>query len=720
MKSNNQVLGGILQSGNQYVIPVFQRYYRWNRPEWEKLWTDLEALQQPVKTGRHFMGFLVLVPELPMPGKITTFHLIDGQQRLTTLSLLLCALRDAASAAGCEELAEEITQTYLVHPFKKGRERFRVYPRQRDCDQYIAAVDGLEVVEGRIGSALRYFRERLEAIPQAGTDEGLRTFLALLTHRLEFVHATLEGENPYNIFKSLNSTGVPLGAADLIRNFMFMHVPVESQDEFDGRLWRPLEQQFEDANGWLDGGTLSAFLRDFLMQAGQYVSPEGTVDTFQDGYSATDFDPIAVTEQLVRAAAWYRVIIGRRADVDPKVEAALSLLRQLESSTTHPLLLNLYARRGREELTAEQMEKAIRLLAGFILRRLVCGESSRAYGRTFVQACTVLGAAADEDLRAFLEARGHPDTPRFKDAFVRFGLYRSRYARAVLEALERATNHKEQAGLTNAQIEHIMPQTLSADWYAALGPDAEQIHANWLHTPGNLTLSGYNAELQNKPFAVKRQGYRSSNIVITRQLARHTEWGEAEIRARGQALAEMAVTIWPGPDHPPAPVTNGNGKGTVVSGSIPGLQLEYWTAYSEYVAEHRSTLRHSRPVGTNYLNVSLGRTGFALIVYANMRDRRIGVSLYLNGPMAKAQFRLLEDQRAAIEAEIGAPLVWVDDPKQVKTEIILTNSVDPTDRDQWPAHHQWTLAKLEAFDRTFRPRIAMIATDERQFEAALR
>src|SRR5205085_3671596 len=128
----------------------------------------------------------------------------------------------------------------------------------------------------------------------------------------------------------------------------------------------------------------------------------------------------------------------------------------------------------------------------------------------------------------------------------------------------------------------------------------------------------------------------------------------------------------PGPDHPPSPVTNRNGKGAVVSGSIPALQLEYWTAYSEYVAEQRSTLRHSRPVGTNYLNVSLGRTGFALIVYANMRDRRIGVSLYLNGPMAKAQFRHLEDQRAAIEAEIGAPLVWVDAPKQVKTEIILT------------------------------------------------
>src|SRR5262245_30124272 len=129
MKSNNLTLGAILNSPNQYVIPVFQRYYRWDQPEWDKLWADLTDLQLPEKTGRHFMGFLVLVPEGPEPAKITRYYLIDGQQRLTTLSLLLCALRDTAKAAGHEELACEVGLTTLEHQFKKGPTASGFIPR---------------------------------------------------------------------------------------------------------------------------------------------------------------------------------------------------------------------------------------------------------------------------------------------------------------------------------------------------------------------------------------------------------------------------------------------------------------------------------------------------------------------------------------------------------------------------------------------------------------
>ena len=124
MKSTNLTLGQILTSPNQYVIPVFQRYYRWDQPEWDKLWTDLAELKQPGKTGRHFLGFLVLIPESVMVGQISKFHLIDGQQRITTLSLLLCALRDTATAAGCPELAQEVTYTTLLHPYQKGTDRY--------------------------------------------------------------------------------------------------------------------------------------------------------------------------------------------------------------------------------------------------------------------------------------------------------------------------------------------------------------------------------------------------------------------------------------------------------------------------------------------------------------------------------------------------------------------------------------------------------------------
>ena len=151
MKSSNLTLGAVLNSPNQYVIPVFQRYYRWDQPEWDKLWDDLAELRQPGRTGRHFMGFLVLVPESVMPGQIAKYHLIDGQQRLTTLSLVLCALRDVATASGLPELAQEVTLTTLEHQFHKGTDRFRVFPKLRDRDQYVACLAGQPPAEGRPG-----------------------------------------------------------------------------------------------------------------------------------------------------------------------------------------------------------------------------------------------------------------------------------------------------------------------------------------------------------------------------------------------------------------------------------------------------------------------------------------------------------------------------------------------------------------------------------------
>ena len=347
MKSSNLTLGAILNSPNQYVIPVFQRYYRWDQPEWEKLWADLTELQQPGRTGRHFLGFLVLVPELVMPGQISKYHLIDGQQRLTTLSLLLCALRNAAAAGEHQELAEEVAFTMLQHQYRKGTDRYRLYPKLRDRDQYVACLAGEPPADGRIAAAVRYFSGRLTTIPGAGTEDGLRAFFALLTQRLEFIYAQLEGENPFNIFKSLNSTGVPLGQSDLIRNFVFMQVPVGDQDDFDETLWKPIERRFENHQGNIDEVAFSAFLRDYLMRNGRYVPPGETFEAFQRHFEATEFDPKQVAADLKQASEWYATVQGQRSDPNPEVEAALDALRQLDSSTTLSLLLNLYQRRHR-------------------------------------------------------------------------------------------------------------------------------------------------------------------------------------------------------------------------------------------------------------------------------------------------------------------------------------------------------------------------------------
>jgi uncharacterized protein with ParB-like and HNH nuclease domain len=208
MKPSIQTLGHILYSPSQYIIPVFQRNYRWEQPQWAKLWESLCEIQRPEKRGNHFMGFLVFVPGLPQPGQHTTFHLIDGQQRLTTTSILLAAIRNVARRFSYEELATEIHQFYLIHPLKKGDQHYRLLPKERDHDSYLALVSGGEPT-GRVADALAYFEERLSGDTRVSAEQ-LRSLFNTVTERFEFMCATLEAENAYSIFKSLNSTGVVL------------------------------------------------------------------------------------------------------------------------------------------------------------------------------------------------------------------------------------------------------------------------------------------------------------------------------------------------------------------------------------------------------------------------------------------------------------------------------------------------------------------------------
>lgn len=548
MNADSITLEGLLKSSYQYVIPVFQRYYSWKKSDWENVWNDISDLRDAEQDARtHFMGSLVLGPQKQKDLGKPAVQVIDGQQRLMTFSLLLSALRNVARDRGFEGLSKAVEETALLDPHEEGRERFRVYPRQRDRDSFMAAVEGNGQVDGRVEEALRFFTESVTSLEEAETEKQLRDFFNLVRRRLEFVHIILDNENAYEIFRSLNSTGQPLSEADLVRNFVFMHMPLDKQDRFDDELWTPVERHFEDKEGNLDGEALSGFFRDFLMRTGRYVKPAATFQEFERRYSGAGFEPEDLTIELGWYADYYDVIRGVKRHSSDSVEAALGKLRGLQASTTYPLLLNLLHRRE-EGMTDDELVQCLEMLSGFILRRFVCGESSRGYSRWFVSANRALGDQPVEGLKHFLQDnREFPDDKRFQQAFVRFNLYGSLYGRYALEMFELAQNHREPADLSKAQIEHIMPQTLSDEWKSDLGPDYERIYAEWLHTVGNLTLSAYNPELYNHPFDTKREEYDRSNITITRQLASYSSWGEEEIRARGANLAELAVEIWPGP-----------------------------------------------------------------------------------------------------------------------------------------------------------------------------
>lgn len=702
MKPSIRTLGEILYSPSQYVIPVFQRNYRWDRPQWEKLWASLIEIQSPDKTGNHFMGFLVFVPGLAQPGQNNRFHLIDGQQRLTTCSLLLMAVRNVAKTLKQKELEQEVHDYLLVHPLKKGEQHYRLLPKEHDQAAYLALVDR-KAATGRMAEALAFFEQQLSSV-SANDPDALRGIYDVICQRLEFMCATLEAENAYNIFKSLNSTGVPLGPSDLIRNFVFMHVKPDDQDAFDHDKWAPLEAMFTDATGRLDEDAFSRFFRDLLMIDGRYVPPKDTFATFEARHEATGFSPNALADSILASARHYAVIGGKANDVDPQVTAALHGLNLLDSSTTYPLLLALFRQRAEKRIDSQELASCIEMLRGFILRRFICGDSSRGYGRMFVRAL-----ASDESdpvaaIETYLLERGWPDDRRFVEAFTLFPLYNRGYAREVLETLERSRGHKEQASLQAAQIEHVMPQTLRKEWIEELGSDAERVHSDWLHRPGNLTLSAYNQEVGNQPFATKRQRFADSNVVLTRELANMPAWNESAIRNRGEALGNEAAKIWVGPKEP---YVSSDAPNITPTAPRHEVRLKFWSGLIEHMAQAHPEVPtfELRQYKTIRLSSGIRHIGFEL--RHMLRPSEVAVDVYFWREASEPVWERFKADPNEINELIDD--MWVFDrlaeAGRQLPRMSVSRDTESDDESEWPALYAWLGQKLSLLYQNVGPRL---------------
>lgn len=639
------------------------------------------------------MGFLVFVPGLAQPGHHTTFHLIDGQQRLTTSSLLLTAMRNVAREVGQQDLADEIHQYYLVHPLKKGEQHYRLLPKERDHDSYLSIVDAKGIALGRMAEAIAYFEELLSALV-VQTPGQLRQLFDTVCQRLEFMCATLEAENAYNIFKSLNSIGVPLGPSDLIRNFVFMHVPPDDHDQFDRELWSPLEGRFTRSDLTLDEERFSKFFRDFMMSSGRYVPPNATFPTFEARFEATEFSPEQLVRTLIAKSQDYAVISGDAPDESDCVTKALVGLNLLDSSTTYCLLLALFEKRAIGAIDSGQLADAIEMLRGYIMRRFICGESSRGYGPVFVRALAKDEGATLQTLKTYLLDRGWPDDHQFETAFAEFPLYQRGYTRQVLDSLERARGHKEPADLQATQVEHILPQALNDAWRKMLGADAERIHGEWLHRPGNLTLTAYNQELWNHPFQTKRVRYAQSNVVMTRELETYDRWGEAEIRERGRLLAKEAAKIWIGPmEH----VTRSErARGDDDDEPIRyALRRRFWSGLNLHLAAKYPNLPtfESRPRPTIRIPSGIRHIGVELRL--GLRHENVGIDVWFWREASLPLWNIIRRTPQPYNNLIDA--TWIFEQVEGRDEacmFINQAASDLRNESSWPTVYTWIGAKL--------------------------
>ncbi len=545
MKAMDRRLRDILYSGDQYVVPAFQRYYKWEKENWNNLWEDIDALYGEETGKSHFMGSLVCMSSDHVP----SYLLIDGQQRMVTLTLVLSAIRDVARGNNDNKLAEEIQEQFLTQNHRAEGERYRVFVRLRDRDIYNTIMDGkidsLNDFGSRLFSAYDYFKIKIRSEREDGSHYDLRSLFSTISDRLGFVLIRLEGDPPFKIFKSLNSTGAPLQESDLIRNFVFTRVGLNEADEFDRRNWTPIENIFVK-NGAVDNKQLSDFIRDFLISQGSYVKVDEIADSFERAFPPDQLEPARLARNLHDSAVHYSMIIGTRMHEDRRIDEALHDLRNLDAGTSYPLVLRLLRMHSKNEVTGEELVTTLDYLRGFILRRYICDYGSRAYGKWFSAAIREL-SGGQKGLLDYLEEKGWPDDAEFSDTLLVFDLYQSNYGHAILGGIERYLGGRETIDPKKTTVEHVMPQSLTEEWRAMLGVNFEIVHKTWKDTIGNLTLAGYNGDLGSRPFEEKKKVYSQSNFKMNSYFVDKSVWTGAGIEARGREMAEMAAKIFPRP-----------------------------------------------------------------------------------------------------------------------------------------------------------------------------
>jgi uncharacterized protein with ParB-like and HNH nuclease domain len=529
----------IIEGTKQYIVPLFQRAYSWEKKNWSVLWDDLIWLCENSEPKSHFIGSIVTMPTVTVPEGISKFLLIDGQQRLTTLFILLSTIRDKAKLDGLEQLAQEIQQTMMVNPFKTGLDHYKLLPTQSDRLQFEALVLNRDLDEqSKIVECYKFLERKLR-----GSSVDLNILASVITNRLSVVSIVLDfDDNPHLVFESLNAKGLPLTQSDLIRNYFFMRIHVNEQDEIYRQFWKPMQETL--------GDNLTEYIRHFLMRNGAFVKQSDVYYTLKDRIGQTD--ALEFLKEIHRFSNYYEKILFPENEQNDKIKQHLQRIKRLEVTTAYPFLLNCYNEYAQERLSADGFIKIFMYLENYLIRRFVCNYPSNQLNKIFPalydQAQLKSPSDLVEGVRLTLQQRDYPKDLEFRSRLIESKLYgagdRRVKTKLLLDSLESSFEHKEQTVLDTLTIEHIMPQTLTESWQNELGEDWQATHELWLHTLGNLTLTGYNSELSNADFTRKKNLLNESHLELNRYFNDITVWNQFEIERRSSVLADKALGIW--------------------------------------------------------------------------------------------------------------------------------------------------------------------------------
>ncbi len=531
-------LGPLLDGPRQFVVPYFQRGYSWRRRQWNTLFDDILELYELQTTGSHFLGSMVLLDDM----------VIDGQQRLVTLSLFLAAIRDAARTAD-PSFADHVHNRYLIDRGADGVEYAKVTPTNQDRDAFATVIKtGKEPQPSPIRDAYRTFRDSLQEQLDTGLD--LERLVSIVVSQLSFVAITLDAEdNPYRIFESLNAKGMPLTQGDLLRNYFFMRLPAAEHERWYTTVWSPMQSRL--------GERFDDYMRDFLLKEGQTVRPDEVYQEWRKRVGPLDDD--GIRDVLRDLAAWsleYDQILHPQRESDTEVRRRLQRLTAWSKTVPYqvaPLILRFHADYRRGQLSAEQVTRIFLAVESLFVRRLFVSAPARDDNQLLIQLYDS-GLNADDRAEAFVAelARpqiGWPSDGDFIEAGVRHPLYFASHPdqrKLVFEALEDSYEHRTPVRYDQLDLQLITPLLPRSDWLAELGVGEDE-YWKLIGTMGNFTWvpRGRAPDLglpERKKELLRMTRY---GLELVKDFASVPRWTADEIEQRSRRLAERAVQVLP-------------------------------------------------------------------------------------------------------------------------------------------------------------------------------
>ncbi len=561
MKANEANLLKFLQGPKQFRIPNFQRRYSWERHHCEQLWRDVLRVGQDKSTHSHFLGSIVCMEHgIYSASTVPELLVIDGQQRLTTLSLLLLALGRAIEAQNSEIdiTRRKLENYYLFNADEDDEYRYKQRLTLHDNDTLMQLLDNKEFpadISHRLEENYRFFEAKLKDTDLKVVYEGIQ--------KLTIVDISLnrDHDNPQLIFDSLNSTGLDLSQADRIRNYVLMGQDSDFQDRLYEMYWYPMEQRF----GTEYTKRFDRFIRDYLtLKTGELPNKGRVYESFKEHVKkhVPDTEQPEALEAIIKEIDHYskhyvRIALPKQ-ETDQELRACLDSIHDLSVEVTFPFLLGAYEKYTQARLKKKEVIEICRLIESYVFRRAICGIPTHGLNRIFVDLTGQIDREqidTDDYVQSLkvvfarmTGGRHFPSDREFKDEFLTKDVYNSRICNYLLHRLENY-EHKEPIRIDEKYtIEHVMPQTLSEEWQEELGDDWIETHEKYLHTIGNLTLTGYNSELSNHSFKEKRDlpgGYSDSRLRLSRSLAQAEQWNKSAIEKRAEILLEKACKVWP-------------------------------------------------------------------------------------------------------------------------------------------------------------------------------